>query len=129
MPRDSSRTVVVSAGRLESDHRQLRLGVGSAPISWKNLRERLGAVRLVLADRHRHDDLAGRAGRRARRPVVGGERPAERHARDVDRADVAELLLRQQVADVAEVDRVDAVELDDERDLLAGRRRRVASSR
>ena len=39
----------------------------------------------------------------------------DRHAGDVDRADVAELLLGQEVADVAEVDGVQAVELDDER--------------
>ena len=44
---------------------------------------------------------------------------ADRDAGDVDGADVAELLLGQEVADVAEVDRVDAVELDDEGDLAA----------
>ena len=55
------------AARLEQDGRRLgrqarglidSLGWidGSAPISWKNFCERLGAVGLVLADRHRHDD-------------------------------------------------------------------------
>ena len=81
--------------------------------------EGLGAVGVVVADRHRDDDprveLGDQLGRPGRR-----QRATERHAGDVHRADVAELLLRQQVADVAEVDGVDAVDLDDERDLLAG---------
>ncbi len=51
--------------------------------------------------------------------MVGLSDAAERHAGDVDRADVAELLLGQQVADVPEMDRVDAVDLDHERDALA----------
>ena len=44
---------------------------------------------------------------------------AERDAGDIHRADVAELLLGQEVTDVAEVDRVDAIDFDDEGDLLA----------
>ena len=42
---------------------------------------------------------------------------ADRHAGDVDRADLAELLLGEEVGDVAQVDDVDAVELDDEGDV------------
>ena len=119
LPRDSSRTVVVSAGRLETRDRQLRLRRRLGAHLVEELGERLGAVGLVLAERHRDDDLRVELGDERRR-AGRAERAAERHAGDVDRADVAELLLGQQVADVAEVDRVQAVELDDERDLLAG---------
>ena len=48
----------------------------------------------------------------------GVSAPPSGHAGDVDRPDVAELLLRQQVADLAEVDRVHPVELDHECSLL-----------
>ena len=118
LPRDSSRTVVVSAGRLDDGDRQLRLGDRLGAHLVEEALERLGAVGVVVADRHRDDDLRvelgdqlGGAGRR--------QRATERNAGDVHRADVAELLLRQEVADVPEVDRVDAVDLDDEGDLLA----------
>ena len=40
----------------------------SAPISWKNLRERLGAVGLVVAERHRHDDARVELGDERRGP-------------------------------------------------------------
>ena len=81
--------------------------------------QRLGAIGVVVAERHRHDDLRVELGDE-RRGLRRRQRAAERHAGDVHRADVAELLLRQRVADLAEVDRVDPVDLDDERDPLAG---------
>ena len=116
-------------GRQPRDRdRQLRLGAGSPPISWKNLRERLGAVGARRRRRHRRRRSAGRAGRSSSAARVGRERAADRHAGDVDRADVAELLLGQEVADLAEVDRVHPVELDDERVCLP-RSAPLASSR
>ena len=81
--------------------------------------QRIRALGVVVADRHRHDDPRVELGDE-RRGIGRRQRAAERDARDVDRADVAELLLGQQVADIAEVDGVDAIDLDHERDLLAG---------
>ena len=106
LPRDSSRTVVVSAGRLDGGHRQLGLGRRPRRPSRGRTLERLGAVGLVVADRHRHDDPRIELGDERRR-LGRRQRAAERDAGDVDRADVGELLLGQQVADVAEVDRVE----------------------
>ena len=79
LPRDSRRTVVVSAGSPEIVIVEPGLGRRLAPpISWKKLRQRLGAVRLVLADRHRdHDprielgDQLRRAGRATARRRPG----------------------------------------------------------
>ena len=112
---------MVSGGRLDVVTASLAWTVGSAPISWRNLLQRLLAVGLVLADRHRDDDLGVELGDQRRGPGRA-QRAADRDAGDLDPADVGELLLGQLVADVAEVDRVDAVELDDERDLAAALR-------
>ena len=84
----------------------------------EELLERLCAFLVVVAHGHRHDDvwveLGDQGGRSCRREIA-----AERYARDVHRADVRELLLGQEVADVAEMHRVHAVDLDHERGLLA----------
>ena len=95
----------VSAGRLEKLHRQLGLRRRLRAHLVEELGERLGAVGLVLAQRHRDHDARIELGDERRGPGRA-ERAAERHARDVDRADVAELLLGQEMADVAEVDGV-----------------------
>ena len=99
---------------------------GSAPISWKNLAsasaQSASSSQIGIGTTIFGIELGDERGRPGRR-----QRAAERHAGDVDRPDVAELLLGQQVADVAEVDRVDAVELDDERDLLAAVGARASS--
>ena len=111
--------MVVSLGMLEAVTDSFGWVDGLGAHLVEEALERLGAVGVVVADRHRDDDarieLGDQRGRVGRR-----QRAAERDAGDVDRADVAELLLGQQVADVAEMDRVDAVDLDHERDLLAG---------
>ena len=86
--------------------RQLRLDDGRGAHLVQELLHRVVAVRLFLADRHRHHDLRVQLGDQ-RRGRGGRERAADRHAGDVDAPDVAELLLRQLVADVAEVDRVE----------------------
>ncbi len=118
LPRDSRRTAVVSAGRLEIVTDSCGWGVGSPPISWKNFARASRHLRRVLVQRHRDDDPGIELG-----DELGGlrrrQRAADRDAGDVDRADVGELLLGQEVADLAEVDRVQPVELDEERRLLA----------
>src|SRR4029077_11018890 len=80
----------------------------------EELGEGLGAVRLVGADGHGDDDLRIELGDELGRPRRR-ERATDGDAGDVDRADVAELFLGHEVTDVAEVDRVETVELDDER--------------
>ena len=99
-------------------HRQLRLGDRLGAHLVEEALERLGAIGVVVADRHRDHDLRVELGDELRGPGRR-HRAAERNAGDVHRADVPELLLRQEVADVAEVDGVDAIDLDDEGDLLA----------
>ena len=109
---------VVSAGRLEIDTDSFGCVVGSAPISWKNL---ASASAQSASSSHSGigTTILGSSWATSAAALVGLSVAAERHADDVDGPDVAELLLGQEVADVAEVDRVQAVELDDERDLLA----------
>ena len=94
---------------------------GSPPISWKNLASASRVSGASSSSGHRDDDLRIELGDELGDPLRR-ERAADRDAGDVDRADVGELLLGQQMADLAEVDRVHPVELDDERDLLAALR-------
>ncbi len=96
----SGRLEIVTAGAASAGR------WASPPISWRNVSRASAQSGLVLADRHRDDDLGVELGDQLG-GLRGAERAADRHAGDVDRADVAELLLGQQVADVAEVDRVD----------------------
>ena len=118
LPRDSRRTVTVSAGRLDAVTDSFGWVTGSAPISWKNL-----ASTSAQSASSSHNGIGttifGSSWAISAAALVGLERTAERHAGDIDRADVADLLLRQQVADLAEVDGVDPVDLDHERDALA----------
>ena len=105
---------MVSCGSVEIDTDSFGWGVGSPPISWKNF-----ASASAQSASSAHTGIAttsfGSSWAMSSAVFVGVERAADGHARDVDRADVAELLLGQEVADVAEMDRVQAVELDDER--------------
>ena len=124
---------MVSAGRLDVVTASFGWIVGSAPISWRNLLERLVAVGARPRTTVIGTTIFGSSWATSAAARVARERAADRHAGDVDPPDVGELLLGQLVADVAEVDRVDAVELDDERDLLAAlarpSRRRGTSGR
>ena len=97
--------------------------VGSAPISWKNFFS-ASAHSGSLASSHSGigTTMLGSSWATRAAARVGVRRAAERHQDDVDRPDVAELLLGQLVADVAEMDRVQPVDLHDEGDLLAARR-------
>ena len=118
LPRDSRRTVVVSTGRLVAVTDSLGWVTGSAPISWKNL-ARASAQSASSSQSGIGTTMRGSSWATSAAARVGLRRAAERHAGDVDRADVAELLLGQEMADVAEVDGVDAVDLDHERHALA----------
>ena len=113
--------MVVSVGRLEVVTASFAWTVGVGTHLVQELLQRLVAVGLVLAHRHRDDDPRVEL-RDERRRARGAERPADRHAGDFDPADVGELLLGQLMADVAEMDRVDPVELGHERDLAAALR-------
>ena len=95
---------------------------GSAPISWKNFLS-ASAQSASSSQIGIGTTILGSSWATSAAARVGVSAPPSGTQRDVDRADVAELLLGQQVADVAEVDGVEAVELDDERDLLAAARR------
>ena len=110
--------MVVSAGRLVAVTDSFACVVGSVPISWKKRFSDVVAVAIVVAQRHRHDDR-GVELRHERGGLSRRQRSAERDAGDVHGADVAQLLLGEQVTDLAEVDRVNPIELDDERGLLA----------
>ena len=111
--------MVVSSGRLVAVTDSFGWVTASAPISWK---------KCLSASAHSASSsqigigttMRGSSWAMSAAALAGDQRATERDAGDVDRPDVAELLLGQQVADVAEVDRVHAVDLDDERDLLAG---------
>ena len=84
---------MVSAGRLDAVTDSFGCVTGSAPISWKNFARASAQSPSSIAERHGHDDLRVELGDQLR-GLRRAERAADRHARDVDRADVAELLLR-----------------------------------
>jgi hypothetical protein len=84
----------------------------------EELGERLLALRLVVTDRQWHDDAGVELGDELGR-LRGAQLTPDGDTGDVHGADVAQLLLGEQVTDVAEVDRVEPVELDRERRLLA----------
>ena len=119
LPRDSSRTVVVSGGSSEIVTDSFGWSAGSPPISWKNFASASRVVGRVLVERHRRRRSSARAGRRARPPCCGESAPPIGTQAMSTGPMSAELLLGQEVADLAEVDRVHPVELDDERGLLA----------
>ena len=118
LPRDSRRTAVVSDGRLEIVTDRRGWGAGSPPISWKNFAS-ASPISGVSSSSGIATTIFGSscATSSAVLVAVSGP-PIGTHAMSTE-ADVRELLLGQEVTDLAEVDRVQPVELDEERGLLA----------
>ena len=112
--RCSRTTTVVSCGTVEIVTVQAgdRLRIGDAHLLEEAL-QRMGSL-LVVTERHRDDEVRIEPCHQLR----GARRrqgTADRDAGDLDRADLAQHLLRQHVADVAQVDGVQAIQLEHER--------------
>ena len=119
LPRASSSTVVVSVGRLEGVIASA--GSGGRPRRPSRGRRCASASSQAASSSQTGigTTMRGSSWAMSSAARVGRQRAADGHAGDIDRADVADLLLGEQVPDVPEVDRVEAVELDDERGLAA----------
>ena len=134
LPRGSSTTTVVSWGSVEmvTDSRGTGVGCCDAHLREEAIERRGG--RVIVAERHRDDEvrIELRDELRGASAVTGPSRCGTQH--DVDDADLAQRLLGEHVADVAQMDRVHLVELEDERGVDAtlasrGRRRGTCARR